>query len=207
MIIKADVIANLLDESDKATDPLVIMPQPNLRKLRRSGSASVDLRLGTWFRTMRNSTIKSLDVWDPKTNPPNENELTKLHYVPFGKDFVLHPNTFILGVSLEWIRLPKNLAAYVIGKSKWGRRGLIIATATGVHPGFTGCLTLEITNLGEIPICIRPAMSICQLFLHRVESTTEDIDQSTLSGNRKPVLGAVAPDDIALKLSKPIDNV
>jgi dCTP deaminase len=45
-------------------------------------------------------------------------------------------------VTLEWIRLPKNLAAYVTGKSSWGRRGLIPATATGVHPGFKGCLTL-----------------------------------------------------------------
>lgn len=206
MIIKADVIANLLEPSDIATDPLVIMPQPDLEELRRSGSASIDLRLGTWISTMRNSAIKSLDIWNSeKANVPGDDKLAKMHYVSFGEDFVLHPNTFILGVTLEWIRLPSDLAGYVIGKSKWGRRGLIIATATGVHPGFTGCLTLEITNLGEVPICIRPGMSICQLFLHRVESTSEDIDQSTLSGNRKPVLGGVVPDSISLKLSKPID--
>lgn len=206
MIIKADIIADLLRSSDTETDPLVITPQPNLKKLRTSGSASVDLRLGTWIRTMRNSTIKSLDIWDSDTEAPSENELTKSHYIPFGKDFVLHPNTFILGATLEWIRLPNNLAAYVIGKSKWGRRGLVIATATGVHPGFTGCLTLEITNLGEVPISIRPGMSICQLFLHKVDSTTKDIDQSTLIGNRKPFLGTVEPDHFASKLSGgPID--
>lgn len=207
MIIKADIIARRLESSDTDEDPLVITPQPDIEALRKSGSGSVDLRLGTWISTMRNTTITSLNVLKPGTCAPNENHLTKSHFVPFGTDFILHPNAFVLGAALEWIRLPKNLAGYVIGKSKWGRRGLIIATATGVHPGFTGCLTLEITNLGEVPICIRPGMSICQLFLHKVDSDTEDTDQSFLSGNRKPVLGTITPDHFALRLSTPIEEL
>ncbi len=84
----------------------------------------------------------------------------------FGEDFILHPRSFVLGVTLEWLRMPSNFAGYVIGKSSWGRRGLIIATATGVHPGFTGCLTLELSNIGDLPIAIRPGMTIAQLFVH-----------------------------------------
>src|SRR5262245_18868742 len=94
-------------------------------------------------------------------------QLNKTHYVRFGDKYILHPGSFVFGVTLEWLRLPGDLAAYVIGRSSWGRRGLIIATATGVHPGFKGCLTLALTNVGEIPIAIKPGMETCQLFLHR----------------------------------------
>ena len=103
---------------------------------------------------------------------------------------------------MEWIRFPKKLAGYVVGKSSWGRRGLVIATAIGVHPGFSGCLTLEITNLGEMPIKIMPGMLICQLFLHDVDTDSEAADRSPWVGKRRPTLGAVKPDRIAKKLAE-----
>jgi deoxycytidine triphosphate deaminase len=84
----------------------------------------------------------------------------------------LHPGQFVLGETLEWIRLPKNLVAFVIGKSTWGRDGLIIATAIGVHPNFSGILTLEISNVGEIPIYLYPGLAIAQLFLAYVKLST-----------------------------------
>ena len=107
----------------------------------------------------------------------------------------------MLGVTLEWVRFPTNLAAYVIGKSSWGRRGLIIATAAGVHPGFTGCLTLELSNVGEIPIAINPGIPICQLFLHKT-TQTDLVDKSTFVGLRQPALGKVELDEISRKLAK-----
>ena len=133
---------------EKVTDPLVITPSPELADLNTSGSASIDLRLGTWFVSLRQARMPCLEVDDPSLGA----QFTKNHYVRFGDSYFLHPRSFVLGTTLEWIRLPRDLAAYVIGKSSWGRRGLIIATATGVHPGFKGCLTLELTNVGEIPI-------------------------------------------------------
>ena len=96
-------------------------------------------------------------------------------FVPIGDHFVLHPGQFVLGETLEWIHLPRDLVAFVIGKSTWGRDGLIIATAIGVHPNFSGILTLEISNVGEIPIYLYPALAIAQLFLARVESTAEAV--------------------------------
>jgi len=83
-----------------------------------------------------------------------------------------------------------------------GRRGLIIATAAGVHPGFTGCLTLELTNVGEIPIAIKPGMTICQLFLHEVKSKSTEIDKSPFACSRRPALGKVKLDKVAERLAR-----
>lgn len=89
--------------------------------------------------------------------------------------FILHPRQFALGSTFEYIQIPKGLMAYVIGKSTLGRMGLIIATATKVDPGFKGCITLEIINDGEVPIVLRPRMSIAQLVIH--ETTGNEVYQ------------------------------
>ena len=79
---------------------------------------------------------------------------------------------------------------------------MIIATAVGVHPGFTGCLTLELTNVGEIPIAIKPGMTICQLFLHTVDSRSPEIDKSPFACSRRPTLGKIKLDEVAKKLAR-----
>jgi dCTP deaminase len=200
MILRAERIAALLSEGERAdaSDPLVITPTPNLEALAKSGSASVDLRLGTWFLNLRHSRMSHLSV-EEQGSPT---QLTKMHYVPFGKEYYLHPKTFVLAVTLEWIRLPRTCAAYVVGRSGWGRRGLIIATAIGVHPGFKGCLTLELSNVGELPIAITPGTTICQLFFHSADATSEEVDKSTFVGYRKPSLGTIKRDDIAELLAQ-----
>ncbi|MBI3411568.1 MAG: dCTP deaminase [Planctomycetes bacterium] len=200
MILKADEIAKRLANLTNASDPLVIKPQPDLIQLRDSGSAAVDLRLGTWLVTLRESRSAVLDIAVKENQGPGETRLTRRYYVPFGRGFILHPRCFVLGGTMEWIRLPARLAGYVVGKSSWGRRGLVIATAAGVHPGFSGCLTLELTNLGEVPINLVPGMQICQLFLHKVDSNSDAIDKSSFVGKRRPTLGSVKPDPVAVKL-------
>jgi dCTP deaminase len=143
------------------------------------------------------------DIYNKPSDAPSEAMLTKSFYVPFEKGFILHPRAFVLGVTLEWIRLPYNRAAYVTGRSSWGRHGLIIATATGIHPGFTGCITLELTNVGEIPITVKPGTHICQLFIHQVvtEGDKDCVDKSSFIGRRKPVLGTIELDEVAKKLA------
>jgi deoxycytidine triphosphate deaminase len=165
------------------------------REKKLDGAASIDLRLGTWFLTTRRTRVPTLEISEfsaleqrlrrygrakkldeeaqkaleaallPKVR---DTQVVQSEHVRFGQDFILHPGRFVLGVTLEWFRLPSDLGGYVTGRSSWGRRGLIIATATGVHPGFTGCLTLELANLGDIPIAIRPGMTSGQLFLHDI---------------------------------------
>ena len=203
MIIKADRIADLLENPSNSPDPLVVTPQPNLHDLRDSGAGSIDLRLGTWLVSLRQSRSSVLATSSSIDDvPEGENRLTKRYFVPFGGEFILHPGYFVLGATMEWLRIPSDLSGYVVGKSSWGRRGLIIATAVGVHPGFCGCLTLEITNLGEVPMPIVPGMQICQLFLHRTDTGSNAIDQSAWRAKRRPTLGTVQPDDIAKKLAR-----
>ncbi len=202
MILKAEHIARELAKPDDV-DPLIITPTPDLQALRESGAASVDIRLGCWFSACRPSRVGLLDVYENPTDAPQEAQLSKSYYVPFGEGFVLHPQAFVLGVTLEWIRLPADRAAYVIGRSSWGRHGLIIATATGVHPGFTGCLTLELSNVGEIPIMVKPGTTICQIFIHQVQAEDcKSVDRSFFVGRRKPILGAIRLDETARKLAR-----
>jgi dCTP deaminase len=178
---------------------------PILEKLMDDGSASVDLRLGTWFVNPRCPRIPYLDIHTKdETGGDRPPPLTETHYVRFGQSYYLHPNRFVLGITLEWLRIPKNLGAYVIGKSSLGRRGLVIATATGVHPGFTGCLTLELTNLGEVPIAIKPGMLVCQLFFHSASDlgSSNTADQSQFNGTARPKLGKYELDPVAAALAR-----
>ena len=203
MILKAEQIANELEKAANPNDPLIITPLPDLKELRESGAASVNIRLGCWFLACRQSRVEILDIYKGNEAVPSEAKLVKTHYVPFGERFVLHPKAFVLGITLEWIRLPVNYAAYVVGRSSWGRYGLIIATATGVHPGFTGCLTLELSNVGEIPIIVKPGTAICQLFIHQVMAgNPKYTDRSSFIGRRKPTLGTIKLDKVAEKLEK-----
>jgi dCTP deaminase len=198
-MLRADRIFAMLREGATTDDPLVITPSPTVPEDSRS-SASVDLRLGTWFVSLRAARMTSVGVDAPGTT----GQLTAQHYVAFGDNYVLHPRGFVLGVTLEWIRLPASIGAYVTGKSSWGRRGLVIATATGVHPGYTGCLALELTNVGELPIHLQPGMRICQLFLHEVTGEQSGSRASTGSqfvGYRIPVLGSIQPDEVAARLA------
>ena len=142
-----------------------------------------------------------MDIGPDVAEDLNETALTRMHYVRFGDKFVLHPHSFVLGITMEWIRLPKDKAGYVTSRSSWGRRGLIIATATGVHPGFSGCLTLELANAGKIPIALYPGMAICQFFIHSVDTDGSNMDRSVLAGRRKPVLNAIRLDDTASKIA------
>lgn len=167
-------------------NPLSIIPPPNEGEFRQSAGASVDLRLGRWFRSMKQSNLHILDL----ANAEEDARFTKEHFVPFNHPFVLHPGKFVLGITLEWIRLPGDLAGYVTGKSSLGRRGLIIETAAGVQPGFAGCLTLELANVGEIPVKLVPGMKICQVFLHKTESVNPQAS-SQFKGSRKPSLGII----------------
>lgn len=203
-MLGAEDLANFLEASAKPEhrDPLVLTPMPDLVELRESGNASIDLRLGTWFLTPKKTRHHLLDVSSAKgAEQLSEDSFTNAHFVPFGKQFILHPHSFVLAATLEWIRMPRDLGGYVTGKSSWGRRGLVIETAPGVHPGFSGCLTLEIANVGEIPIAITPGTRICQLFLHAITTAAPLPGTSSFIGRRQPILGQIKLDKFAISLS------
>jgi dCTP deaminase len=200
MPLSAPEIAERLWDGTKPIsedNTLSIVPVPDTKEILRKNAAAVDLRLGRWFRTMRHTRVTELKVGDKRS----EASLTSEHYVRFNNEFVLHPGQFTLGITLEWLKLPYNLAGYVTGKSSWGRRGLIIETAAGIHPGFVGCLTLELANVGTAPIKLTPGMPVCQMFLH-VVNKSERATSTQFVGYRKPGLGSVVKDETLTALSE-----
>src|SRR5258708_17687054 len=138
MMLSGAHIASLLDQED-AADPLVIAPKPDTSQLKKSGEAAVDLRLGTWFLTLRRSAHAVLQMNRSPTRtdesaPAHARAFSDMRYVPFGGTFVLHPRSFVLAITMEWIRITCRHGAYVMGKASWRRRGLLIETAPVVQP-------------------------------------------------------------------------
>jgi dCTP deaminase len=130
--------------------------------------SSVDLRVDRYFRVFRNDTTPYID---PKL--PHE-DLTELVEVAEDKAFILHPSEFVLGSTLERVRLPEDLVARLEGKSSLGRLGLLIHSTAGfVDAGWDGHLTLELSNVANLPIAIYPGMKIGQISFIRMDSPAE----------------------------------
>ena len=120
--------------------------------------ASIDLRLGTSFRVFHNHRAAAIDLNDPPRDLTEHIEITD------DRPFVIHPGEFVLGRTLEQVAIPDDIVARIEGKSSLGRLGLIVhATAGFVDPGFSGTLTLEITNLTRVPIKLYAGKPIAQL--------------------------------------------
>jgi deoxycytidine triphosphate deaminase len=138
-------------------DRLIITPL--LERFIHGGA--IDIRLGTKFITGKRTEYTSFDPLE--VDAERALAMQRRSQIPFDGKFVLHPDQLTLASSLEYICLPRDLAASVVTRSTFGRAGLLGATAVFVHPGFRGCLTLELLNLGEVPIELRPGMRIAQL--------------------------------------------
>lgn len=149
---------------------LVVTP---LLSPKQVGEASIDLRLGTEFLVLHRTQQPGLDAISISERLMDE--MQERIVVPYGKEIWLHPGHFILAATLEYLRLPADLGAYVLGRSSWGRIGLIVATAIMVQPGFKGCLTLELVNDGDSPIKLYPGARIAQLAVHSLDAPTEHV--------------------------------
>jgi dCTP deaminase len=132
--------------------------------------ASVDLRLGDEFLVYRAARVACLDPRDPDTIPA---AMDRVH-VPPDQSFVLHPGEFGLGTTVERVRIPADLVGVVDGRSSIGRLAVVVhATAGFIDPGFEGQITLELSNIGCIPVKLYPGMRIAQLRLHALTSPAE----------------------------------
>jgi dCTP deaminase len=130
--------------------------------------ASVDLKLGRSFRVFHNHKLPAIDL----ASPPRD--VTEHVEVDEGASFVIHPGEFVLGSTVEWVQMPDDIVARIEGKSSLGRLGLIVhATAGFVDPGFSGTLTLEITNLTRVPIVLWPGKPIAQLSFMALDRAAE----------------------------------
>jgi dCTP deaminase len=128
--------------------------------------SSVDLRVDSSFRVFENHKYPHID---PQAA---QEDLTTIVDVDGGEPFILHPGEFVLGATLERVRLGRDVVARLEGKSSLGRLGLLIHSTAGfVDPGFDGYLTLELSNVANLPIAIYPGMKIGQISFYQM--TTE----------------------------------
>jgi dCTP deaminase len=158
-VLSDGTIRRLVDEERikiRPWDPAMVQP------------ASVDLKLGTSFRVFHNHRLPAIDLAQPPSG------VTEHVQIDEDASFVIHPGEFVLGTTVEWVELPDDIVARIEGKSSLGRLGLIVhATAGFVDPGFSGTLTLEITNLTRVPIVLWPGKPIAQLSFMTLDQAAE----------------------------------
>lgn len=147
---------------------IVIKPKPNLKK--QLGSSSLDLQLGYHFRVFKHRKQPYIDPFDPKTTDGMTDEII----ITAKEPYVIHPNELVLASTLEWVEWADDLAARVDGRSSLGRLGLVIhSTAGHIDAGWRGSITLELRNIGMVPILLYPKMRICQLIFEQLSSPAD----------------------------------
>jgi len=141
--------------------------------------SSIDVRLDSLFRVFNNTRYTHIDP------ALRQDDLTTLVEPKEGEPFVLHPGEFVLGSTLERCALPDDLAGRLEGKSSLGRLGLLTHSTAGfIDPGFSGHVTLELSNVANLPIKLWPGMKIGQLCIFRLSSPAEHPYGSAVYGSR-----------------------
>ncbi|MEI6040733.1 MAG: dCTP deaminase [Actinomycetes bacterium] len=141
--------------------------------------SSVDVRLDRFFRVFENHKYS---VIDPSIE---QSELTREVAVENDEEFILHPGEFVLASTYEVITLPDDIAGRLEGKSSLGRLGLLTHSTAGfIDPGFSGHITLELSNVANLPVKLFPGMKIGQLCLIKLSSPAENPYGSALYGSR-----------------------
>ena len=141
--------------------------------------SSIDVRLDRWFRVFANHRYTHIDPAE------QQDDLTELVEVADGEAFLLHPGEFVLGATLERITLGADLASRLEGKSSLGRLGLLTHSTAGfIDPGFSGHVTLELSNVANLPIKLYPGMKIGQICVLPLSSPSEHPYGASVYGSR-----------------------
>jgi dCTP deaminase len=154
------------------------------------GTVGIDLRLSNEFRIFKTTHKPFIDLSEGSMDLDTEQLFIKK-----GEKFVLHPGEFVLGVTLEHIELPNDIAARLDGRSSLGRLGIIVhSTAGHIDPGWKGRLTLEISNIGKLPIALVPEMRFCHLMFEQVSTPVEKTYHGKYFGNESPTASKIGQD-------------
>ncbi len=158
---EAQILERLVDPDPERR----IIITPLLKPEEQFGPTSVDLRLGTDFQVMARTNLTHMDLMkDPETLSREVQKHMQHVKVKPTEPFILHPGEFALASTLEYVKVPLDLAARLEGRSTWGRLGLQIhATAGFVDPGFRGALTFELSNVSNVPLPLYPGVRISQI--------------------------------------------
>lgn len=151
-----------------ASKKIKITPSPDLAT--QLGSNSIDLRLGDTFRVFEHSRFAFIDPFD-KTSTK---EVTREIAVEEGEPFIIQPGDFVLGTTIEYVEIPDDLVGNLEGRSSIGRLGVVIhSTAASVECGYKGRITLELANLGKMPVALHPGMRICSISFTKLTSPAD----------------------------------
>jgi len=178
MILSDKTIKRLLAEKRLSVEPI---------DLHQIQPASVDLRLGNHFLAIEETKMTSLSLD------------SKIHYRELIQDeMVIPPKSFILATTMEFIKLPNDLTAFVEGRSSIGRLGLFIQNAGWVDPGFEGRITLEIYNANSLPIQLTAGRRICQLVFAQLDQEAENPYRGKYQGQHQAT-GSRVNEDVESK--------
>lgn len=145
-----------------------IDPAPNFET--QLDACTLDLHLGNDFRVFNHSKYPHIDT----KGDISVDKIMKEIVIKEGETFIIHPNELILASTLENLELADDLLGRIEGRSSLGRLGIIIhSTASVFHPGWIGKVTMEIGNLGRMPIILHPGMRICAFTFEEVSSPAE----------------------------------
>jgi dCTP deaminase len=197
---RSSIIHRLRQSNDLKISPILDINQ--------LGASSVDLRMGTVVLLSRAGAQSHVDPRDyiKVSASPDDHDTIRdgkqkheRFDVPFSKSFLLHPGTLALVPTLEWVKLPFDLQGVVTARSSWAREGLSIATATIINPGYTGIVTLELANLGEVPMRLYPGLRLAQIAFYALASADENADKQLLKSqfnmSFEPSGGNIAKED------------
>lgn len=163
-LTKADLLERLNRSKDSDTEPIIVTPI--LDPLDQVGVSGIDVRLGKQFIVFKQHFA---GFFSPTREGPGRADIGNYQeevVIPIRGRMVLHPGQLIIASTFEYVSVPTNLECQVEGRSSWARLGLIIAAATTVEPGFRGVITLELSNVGTIPLELFPGVKIAQLIFH-----------------------------------------
>lgn len=172
------------------------------------GAASIDLRMGNVVLMVRARGSSHVDpaTWTvPKSKRDSQiielyrQQKHERYEIPFDAKFLLHPGSLALVPTLEWLKLPSDLIGTVTARSTWAREGLSIATATLIEPNYEGIATLELANLGQIPIALYPGLRIAQIAFAKVQGRTvrPNTNKGQFSLSFEPRQGDISKHDLA----------
>lgn len=147
---------------------IVLKPSPHYDE--QLGASSIDLRLGKAFRVFNHSKYPFVDPFKKNIG----DEITSEVKVKKDEPFIIQPGHFVLGITQEYVEIPDDLVGALEGRSSLGRLGIIVhATAANIDCGWRGNITLEIANLGMLPVALYPGMRICALSFYTMSSPAE----------------------------------
>lgn len=173
---------------------IIIKPTPDF--ITQLGSNSLDLRLGTSFRIFDHSKYAYIDPYKKNIGEEITREVKKKK----NEQFIIQPGEFVLGTTIEYVEIPDDLVGGLEGRSSIGRLGIIVhSTAASIECGFKGNITLELANLGKMPVALYPGMRICSLSFMQLSSPAE-VPYYKKKGAK--YIGQKGPDESKIDLEK-----